>query len=218
MKNFLTGVAVTAALIAALGVTFAIGRGSGDGGGRLVVADSPTSSPVPPTPVPTPPPSPPPEPAVLPDRTNCNEIRGTDYRSPTERLWFLDNCKPPPLVIRTPQATASACSGLGRMTLEQVVLAGGRRLGQPTDYISYSVPRENVWVLPGSYVWKLVSGITTCFEGPVPIAVCADGFITYINQTIEEHTAASRLLGLPFARIVAVECLQHGGMGRFLAW
>jgi len=29
--------------------------------------------------------------AVL-DRTNCNEIRGTEYRSETERQWFQRNC------------------------------------------------------------------------------------------------------------------------------
>lgn len=26
------------------------------------------------------------------DRTSCAEIRNTDYRSPTEREWFLRNC------------------------------------------------------------------------------------------------------------------------------
>jgi hypothetical protein len=27
------------------------------------------------------------------DRTNCAEIRGTDYRSDAERTWFLANCQ-----------------------------------------------------------------------------------------------------------------------------
>ena len=31
-------------------------------------------------------------PTALPDRTNCNDIRGTDYRSATERQFFLANC------------------------------------------------------------------------------------------------------------------------------
>jgi hypothetical protein len=26
------------------------------------------------------------------DRTSCAEIRNTDYRSATERQWFLSNC------------------------------------------------------------------------------------------------------------------------------
>lgn len=31
-------------------------------------------------------------PTVLPDRTSCEQIRGTEYRSPTERQFFLTNC------------------------------------------------------------------------------------------------------------------------------
>jgi hypothetical protein len=27
-----------------------------------------------------------------PDRTDCNAIRGTAYRSPTERTWYIQNC------------------------------------------------------------------------------------------------------------------------------
>lgn len=31
-------------------------------------------------------------PTPLPDRTDCDEIRGTDYRSATELAFFLENC------------------------------------------------------------------------------------------------------------------------------
>jgi hypothetical protein len=31
---------------------------------------------------------------ALPDRTSCDAIRGTDYRSPAERQFFLQNCQP----------------------------------------------------------------------------------------------------------------------------
>lgn len=31
-------------------------------------------------------------PAILPDRRVCAEIRGTDYRSASERTWFQANC------------------------------------------------------------------------------------------------------------------------------
>ena len=37
-------------------------------------------------------PSPLATPTVLADRTNCAEIRGTDYRSQSERQWFIANC------------------------------------------------------------------------------------------------------------------------------
>ncbi len=35
-------------------------------------------------------------PTRLPDRTSCDEIRGTDYRSEAERQFFLANCRPIP--------------------------------------------------------------------------------------------------------------------------
>ena len=38
------------------------------------------------------PPTEPPAPTKLPDRNDCDAVRGTDYRSPTEREWFLANC------------------------------------------------------------------------------------------------------------------------------
>jgi hypothetical protein len=31
-------------------------------------------------------------PTPLVNRANCTEIRGTDYRSETERIWFQANC------------------------------------------------------------------------------------------------------------------------------
>jgi len=45
-------------------------------------------------PIPTRPPATP-SPTALPDRTACNEIRGTAYRSERERQFFLANCLTP---------------------------------------------------------------------------------------------------------------------------
>ena len=64
---------------------------------RQASSPPPVSQPAPPAPVPiqqpAPPPLPPPPP---PNRANCDAIRGNDYWSAEERLWFLDNCKPKP--------------------------------------------------------------------------------------------------------------------------
>ena len=38
------------------------------------------------------PPTKPPAATKLPDRNDCDAMRGTDYRSPAERDWFLANC------------------------------------------------------------------------------------------------------------------------------
>jgi hypothetical protein len=41
----------------------------------------------------------------LPDRTSCDEIRGTEYRSTAERDFFQINCRP--TVTPTPSASAT---------------------------------------------------------------------------------------------------------------
>jgi hypothetical protein len=40
-------------------------------------------------------PTPTPEPTVPPDRTSCEEIFGTEYRSIAERDWYRANCITP---------------------------------------------------------------------------------------------------------------------------
>jgi hypothetical protein len=40
-----------------------------------------------------------------PDRTDCNAIRGTDYRSGAEQAWYLRNCQQP-VASEPPQARA----------------------------------------------------------------------------------------------------------------
>jgi hypothetical protein len=68
----------------------------------------PTATSVPATPTPVPQPTEV-EPSPLPDRTDCEEIRGTAYRSEQERQFFLANCTATPTpTVSTPQPTASA--------------------------------------------------------------------------------------------------------------
>jgi LysM repeat protein len=61
-------------------------------GGRLVVDPSPTSSLTE-------------QPG---DRTSCEEIRETAYRSDAERVWYLRNCLTPTPLITTPIAAAGS--------------------------------------------------------------------------------------------------------------
>ena len=58
----------------------------------------PPATPAPPTPTPEP------EPVPLPDRTSCEEIRGTDYRSEGEHQFFVANCIPTPAPL-APKST-----------------------------------------------------------------------------------------------------------------
>jgi hypothetical protein len=72
---FVVGVLLHACVFAAVLNNNGDDRSKNDDPARIVAA---------PTPVPT---------AVrLPDRTSCDEIRGTDYRSEAERQWFRSNC------------------------------------------------------------------------------------------------------------------------------
>lgn len=113
MRNFLAGVAAMALVIGALGAAYALGSSGGMDESRVAMATiseatptgipSPsTSMPSPETPIPPPPTS---EPVIqLFDRTTCAEIRGTDYRSDSERLWFVVNCRVMPAPEPQPEA------------------------------------------------------------------------------------------------------------------
>ena len=50
-------------------------------------------------------------PTPLPDRTDCDEIRGTDYRSGSEREFFLANCINQVTDTPTPDPDAPALDG-----------------------------------------------------------------------------------------------------------
>ena len=49
--------------------------------------------------------------ALLPDRTSCSAIIGTDYRSPSERAWYIANCPNPTPGVSTALATATSQGG-----------------------------------------------------------------------------------------------------------
>ena len=73
---------------------------------------TPTASP---TATATSPPTPTPTPTPKPDRSSCDQIRGTDYRSVSEREWFLDQCvaptRPAPAVsLQSQDWSALVCS------------------------------------------------------------------------------------------------------------
>jgi len=125
-KSAIVGAAIALLLIVLLGGVYALGRSGSSSGGseaKATAVPSPASStpapavasPATPTPAPPPPTeqAPPAAPVTLPDRTNCAEIRGTAYRSETERQWFIANCTTPAAAptSRPPTAGAPTSSG-----------------------------------------------------------------------------------------------------------
>jgi hypothetical protein len=98
---------------------------------RASATPAPTATPPPPTAMPLPP-TPTAIATALPDRTACDEIRGTDYRSETEQEWFRANCSPvvPPSTQTPPDASPTgpepgatpSCSA----TRASLIESGGR--------------------------------------------------------------------------------------------
>jgi len=95
MKRLIGLVVLSALLLSALACTREVEK---------IVVVTPTELPATAT---AQPPATPPTP--LPDRTDCAEIKGTDYHSSTEREWYLANCVPTPVA---PEAQAPSPSPL----------------------------------------------------------------------------------------------------------
>jgi predicted Ser/Thr protein kinase len=62
-------------------------------------------------------------PIVLEDRFGCGEIRGTDYRSESERSWYLANCLPPTPLPTAPQSVVVAATQVSAPVATQAPVA-----------------------------------------------------------------------------------------------
>ena len=100
---------------------------------------SPTQTAIPPSPQPTN--------TKLPDRINCAEVRGTDYRSPTEREWFIANCNPTPPPPPTPAPpegmTATEAEAHASAFLRELVRTG-REQGLDIVGVSFNCQAEQL--------------------------------------------------------------------------
>lgn len=80
----IAGIAFVVGLLFHVCVVYAVldGGSSPEAAGQPAIIATTVATARPPTPTPNP----------KGDRTSCADIRNTDYRSPTERDWFLRNC------------------------------------------------------------------------------------------------------------------------------
>jgi len=80
---------------------------------------------------------------VPPDRTNCDEIRGTQYRSQAEQAWFNANCLPPPETAPAPgpavQAPAAVVAPAVVAPVVAPPVAAPPVVAPPASAASYSV-------------------------------------------------------------------------------
>ena len=111
----------TGVLLAVLTPMAAFALAGGDDSPTALILSSPTAVVVAddgPSPTPSPRPTSTPKPVPntptntdtpVPNREDCDEIRGTAYASPEEQRWFLDNCElepaPPPDQVPPPNNT-----------------------------------------------------------------------------------------------------------------
>jgi hypothetical protein len=97
-------------------------------------------------PAPTRAPEPTVEPTAEPNRANCNQIRGTDYQSGTEREWYLANCSGGgPSTASSGGSTGGGTSSGGGASGGYAVESGlGARLVIPAAGINAPVTQTNV--------------------------------------------------------------------------
>lgn len=121
-----------------------------------------------------------PPPTPLPDRANCAEISGTEYRSPAERQWYLDNCIPTAVpatattLVPAPAQAVSPPPALAALAIPGATYTGTTSQGKLFEFV---VTADGTGISELSYGKKLTckpegtpSGLVkTSSEGDVQI-------------------------------------------------
>ena len=97
--------------------------------------------------------TPEPEPTPPPDRTSCDEIRGTDYRSEQEQQFFSASCVPTPAPVppaSTPASQAVAPPQPAGPAAQPVATATA-----PPRVITATI--DGVWLLYDGVGWNFIS-------------------------------------------------------------
>ena len=130
--------------------------------------------------------------SALPDRTNCDEIYGTQYRSEREKEYFLATCVPP---------TAPPAEPVAPTTSDAPSQANNRFTwgGSGGDYIAFSTNLCQSgtvgYTLTGEYTGR--SFCTQSRVAGMPPFTCPEGAIA----KVEEATAAGAIIGEVFCII-----------------
>jgi hypothetical protein len=152
--------------------------------------------------------SPPPLPTAtaipLPDRTDCEQIRGSAYRSDEERAFFVSRCVPTPLptaaATRPPLSTpvSSPVVRVSAPSLDTAPTATATRLPSATA-LATSMPVVPSNGLSGLTLTSLTGSVrpgqamSLTFQGP-PGARCMVAFTKGLS-TASQNPGAAQLLG-----------------------
>jgi predicted secreted Zn-dependent protease len=177
-------------------------------GAQIPAAATATLTPATPPGAPAePPPSPTPQvaaaPETLPDRTECDEIRGSPYRSASERDFFLQSCAeapPPEPAVSAPSVTADVSDGceenvqITTSRSDQTYDVTGTNIDEIADSLSANAPliegepayglTEYSYGLDGSFC----AGAASCGLGEIEIA--AQVTVTLPNLTTFEQLSS----------------------------
>jgi len=180
----------------------------------------PASTAAPPTPLPVPA-------TAEPDRSSCDEIRGTPYRSESERRFFLDNCvtqpvteQQPALATGEPETVESAsCSTNVEIDVARndvTYFVAGTNLNEIADSLATSAPQldgapaygltEYSYGLSGSFCQASAS--SPCSIGQLTIS--ADVEVTLpLLTTLDQLPSQSAELWTEYADAVAIHEGRH---------
>lgn len=195
----LIGVVPVAVFLIAAAISF--GSGGDDEGPQAIASTAvPTKAVAAATAVPTAVATPVPTATVVADRTDCAAIRGTDYRSSTERDWFNKNC--------TGTAAASSGGSTGGGGGSSAPSGGSSSTAGAGPSGSGEYPLGDRLVIPAAGVNASVSGRKVGGDGvmPDPIgyfnAVWYDfsslglgGYVTGGNLVVAGHVDCARCQG-----------------------
>lgn len=195
----LIGIVPVAVFLIAAAISFGADGGGGDDGQasakpsatptRQVAAANTAVPAAAATPLPT---------ATVPaDRTSCNDIRGTDYRSPAEQAWFKANCS----------GTISGGGGGGGNSVPSGGSSNSAGAG-PSIAAGTEYALGDRLVIPGAGVNASVSGIKVGSNGVMPdpvgyfnavwydfSALGLGGYVTGGNLVVAGHVDCARCNG-----------------------
>jgi predicted secreted Zn-dependent protease len=212
---------------AAIGVLVVGGGGSSSQ--TTVVATQVSATPAPPAAPTDVPPTP--EAAataeVLPDRTGCDEIRGTDYRSESERAFFLGNCiseaapttqqassSPPPLASGGSTEACTASVDIEKAQSDVTYPVSGTNLDEIADSLAANAPKNEGVIAYGltEYSYSLDGSFcgtpSTCGLGEISITATVVVTLPSLT-TLDQISGEVAQLWNAYAEDVAVHEGRH---------
>jgi hypothetical protein len=201
-RPLLIGIIPVAVFLIAAAIAFGSGGGDDDGGQAAAPSVTPTRQVVTAAQSPTAVATPRPTATVLPDRTSCSDIRGTDYRSEAERTWFNQNCSG--TAAASGGSSGSSGGGSSSPSGGSSNSAGaGPAIAAGTEY-----PLGDRLIIPAAGVNASVSGIKVGSNGVMPdpvgyfnavwydfSALGLGGYVTGGNLVVAGHVDCARCNG-----------------------